>query len=418
MKLFDSGGLLLLVTPAGGKWWRLKYRFSGKEKLLSLGIYPDVPLSGRQDKKTGIWIDGARDKRDHARKLLACKIDPAETRRAEKAAGAAAGQDTFEIIAREWHAKQISSWAKVTADAKLVRLEADLFPSTRKKPIRELNAATLLKVLQTIEGRGANEIARRVRQMFGQIFRYAISTGRISVNPAADLAGALPPASPVHHAAITEPKAVGGRMRAIQDYQREPVTRAALRSAPLVFVRPGEPRAVEWKESDLDQATWRVPGERLKMREAHIVYLSKQAVAILLELSSHTDSGRFVFPSIRSRARPMSENTVIAALRRLGYPQQEMTGHGFRSMASTLLNEQGWHRDAIERQLAHAERDSIRAAYSRAEHLPERKRMMQAWADDLDKLASTPLPTVATYSATKGCSPERPDERMRHPQQP
>ena len=229
LKLFDSGGLFLLVTPAGGKWWRLKYRFSGKEKLLSLGIYPDVPLAGRQDKKTGLWIDGAREKRDHARKLLACKIDPADTRRAEKAAGAVAGQNTFEVIAREWHAKQSSSWAKVTADAKLVRLEADLFPSIGKKPIRDLNAPALLKVLQAIEGRGANEIARRVRQMLGQIFRYAISSGRISTNPAVDLAGALPPANPVHHAAITEPKAVGGLMRAIQDYQGEPVTRAALR---------------------------------------------------------------------------------------------------------------------------------------------------------------------------------------------
>ena len=388
LKLFDSGGLSLLVTPAGGKWWRLKYRYSGKEKLLSLGIYPDVPLAGRQDKKTGLWIEGAREKRDHARKLLACKIDPAESRRAEKAAGAVAGQNTFEVIAREWHAKQSGSWAKVTADAKLVRLEADLFPGIGKKPIRDLNAPALLKVLQAVEGRGANELARRVRQILGQIFRYAISTGRISVNPAADLAGALPPANPVHHAAITEPKAVGGLMRAIQDYQGEPVTRAALRLAPLVFVRPGELRAAEWEEFDLDEATWRIPGERMKMREAHIVPLSKQAVAVLRELSSHTGNGRFVLPSIRSRARPMSENPVNAALRRLGYTKAEMTGHGFRSMASTLLNEQGWHRDAIERQLAHAERDTIRAAYNRAEHLPERKRMMQAWADYLDKVAS------------------------------
>ncbi len=196
------------------------------------------------------------------------------------------------------------------------------------------------------------------------------------------------------------------------------MTRAALRFAPLVFVRPGELLAAEWKEFDLDQATWRIPGERMKMREAHIVPLSKQAVAILRELSSHTGNGRFVFPSICSRARPMSENTVNAALRRLSYTKQEMTGHGFRSIASTLLNEQGWHRDAIERQLAHAERDSIRAAYNRAEHLPERKRMMQAWADYLDKLASAPLQTVATSSATKGCSPEQLDERMRHLKQP
>lgn len=392
LKLFDSGGLFLLVTPAGGKWWRLKYRFSGKEKLLSLGIYPDVPLAGRQDKKTGHWIDGAREKRDHARKLLACKIDPAETRRAEKAAGAAAGQNTFEVIAREWHAKKSGTWAKVTADAKLVRLEADLFPRIGSKPVSDLNAPALLKVLQAIEGRGANEIARRVRQMLGQIFRYAIATGRVSANPASDLAGALPPANPVHHAAITEPKAVGALMRAIEDYKGEPVTRAALRFAPLVFVRPGELRAAEWKEFDLDNATWRIPAERMKMREQHLVPLSTQAVAILRELSSYTGNGRYVFPSIRSRARPLSENTVNAALRRLGYTKSEMTGHGFRSMASTLLNEQGWHRDAIERQLAHAERDCIRAAYNRAEHLPERKTMMQAWADYLEKLRTGAVP--------------------------
>lgn len=261
-----------------------------------------MPLAGRQDKKTGLWIDGAREKRDHARKLLACKIDPAETRRAEKAAGAVAGQNTFEVIAREWHAKKSGTWAKVTADAKLVRLEVDLFPRIGSKPLSDLNAPVLLKVLLAMEERGANEIARRVRQMLGQIFRYAISTGRASVNPAADLAGALPPANPVHHAAITEPKAVGALMRAIQDYRGEPITRAALRFAPLVFVRPGEVPAAEWKEFDLEQATWRIPSERMKMREAHFVPLSTQAVAILRDLSSYTGNGRFVFPSIHSRA--------------------------------------------------------------------------------------------------------------------
>ena len=224
--------------------------------------------------------------------------------------------------------------------------------------------------------------------MLGQIFRYAIATGRATSNPVADLAGALPPSKPTHHAAITDPKAVGALMRAIRGYKGEFKTHAALQLAPLVFVRPGELRAAEWQEFDLDNATWRIPGERMKMKDAHIVPLSTQAVAILRELQAQAGKDRLVFPSIRTKARPMSENTINAALRRLGYTKDEMTGHGFRTMASTLLNEEGWHHDAIERQLAHSERNSVRAAYNRAEHLPERTRMMQAWADYLDGLAA------------------------------
>lgn len=241
-------------------------------------------------------------------------------------------------------------------------------------------------MLRRIESRGANEIAHRIKQNCGRVFHYAIATGRAERNPITDLQGALEPLKVQHHAAITEPKAVGALLRAIEGYQGNFVTQCALRIAPLVFVRPGELRAAEWTEFDLDAAEWRIPAERVKMRSQHIVPLSTQAVAILRELHPLTGTGRYVFPSVRTNTRPMSENTVNGALRRLGYAKDEMTGHGFRSLASTLLNEQGWHRDAIERQLAHAERDAVRAAYNYADHLPERRKMMQAWADYLDGL--------------------------------
>ena len=387
LKLFDGGGLFLLVTTNGGRWWRFKYRFDGKEKLLSLGTYPEVPLAGHLDKATQSWIQGARDKRDHARKLIASGIDPAAIRKAAKAAKVEDGANSFESVAREWHAQRKAAWDPGTAAAKLRRLEVDVFPRIGKRVIRQLSHSDLLDVIKRVDGRGAHELARRTRQLLGQVFRYAVATGRADRNPVAELKEALPPAKPTHHAALTEPRAVGALMRAIAGYSGEPVTSAALRLAPLVFVRPGELRAAEWAEFDLDNATWRIPGERMKMREAHIVPLSKQAVTILRQLHQLTGKRRLVFPSIRSAERPMSENTINAALRRLGYTKTEMTGHGFRSMASTLLNEEGWHHDAIERQLAHTERDEVRAAYNRAEHLPERKRMMQAWADFLQALA-------------------------------
>ena len=369
-KLGDAGGLYLLVTPNGGRWWRLKYRHGGKEKLLSLGTYPDVGLKD------------ARGRRDEARKQLAAGVDPGEARKATKTAKA----DSLEAVAREWHAKYARLWVQTHADKIMRRLERDVFPWLGARSVGEVTAPELLAVLRRIEARGAVELAHRAHQNLGRIFHYAIATGRAERNPAIDIRGALPPAKERHHAAITEPKAVGELLRALDGYQGTPEVRAALRLAPLLFVRPGELRKAEWAEIDLDAAEWRIPAEKMKMRELHIVPLSRQAVAILRELRPLTGSGRYVFPSARTITRPMSENTVNAALRRIGYTKDEMTGHGFRSLASTLLNEHGWHRDAIERQLAHGERDAVRAAYNYAEHLPKRRKMMQAWADYLDSL--------------------------------
>jgi integrase len=375
LKLFDGGGLFLYVAPTGGKWWRLKYRFGGKEKLLSFGTYPEISLAE------------ARDKRDQARKLLANDIDPGEHRKAQKAAQTSNDGNSFEVIAREWFGKFSPYWVASHSDKIIRRLERDVFPWIGKRPIADITAPELLTTLRRIEERGAVETAHRALQNCSQIFRYAIATGRAIRDPGADLRGAIPPSKGKHHASITDPKTVGELLRAIKGYQGSFITRCALQLAPLLFVRPGELRKAEWIEINFEAAEWRIPAERMKMREHHIVPLSTQAIAVLEELKPFTGSGRYVFPGARTNGRPMSENTVNAGLRRLGYTNDQMTGHGFRSMASTLLNEQGWNRDAIERQLAHAERDNVRAAYNYAEHLPERKRMMQAWADYLDKLA-------------------------------
>ena len=371
----DEKGLYLDVRPNGSKYFRLKYRFGGKEKLLALGVYPETSLAQ------------ARAKRDEARKQLALGIDPGENRKAMKTAQTANGE-TFEVIAREWHGKQSPTWTTGHAQQIMSLFEADLFPLLGNRAIKEINAPELLAALRRLEVRGVLETARRAKQYSGRVFRYAVATGRAERDPSPDLRGALPPARDKHHASITEPKAIGELLRAIEGYQGAFVTKAALGLAPLLFVRPGELRKAEWAEIDMEKAEWRIPGEKMKMRDPHIVPLCTQAVAILTELQALTGRGRYVFPSARTPHgdRCMSENAVLAALRRMGYGKDEMTGHGFRSMASTLLNEQGWHRDAIERQLAHAERDNVRAAYNYAEHLPERRKMMQAWADYLDSL--------------------------------
>ena len=375
-KLADEKGLFLLVHPNGGRYWRFKYRFVGKEKLLALGIYPDVSLKE------------ARERRDNARKQVAADIDPGQHRKALKAAKATCAENSFEIVAREWFAKHSPNWAVNHSSKILRRLERDIFPWIGNRPIADITAPELLTVLRRIENRGALETAHRALQNCGQVFRYAVATGRAERDPSGDLRGALPPTKQIHHASITDPKAIGGLLRTIKGYQGSFITKCALQLAPLVFVRPGELRKAEWSEFDLDAAEWRIPAARMKMREQHIVPLSSQAVAILRELYALTGNGRYVFPGARTNERPMSENTINAALRRLGYSGNEMTGHGFRSMASTILNEQGWYRDAIERQLAHAERNSVRAAYNYAEHLAERRKMMQAWADYLDGLAA------------------------------
>jgi integrase len=379
-KLFDSGGLHLLFTPTGGKWWRWKYRFAGKEKGLSFGVYPDVTLKS------------AREKRDAARQQLAAGIDPGEARKAEKVAQA--GGESFEAIAREWHAKFSQWWVPSHSDRILRRLENDIFPWLGKRPVAEIKAPELLAVLRRIESRGALETTHRAMQNCGQVFRYAVATGRAERDPTGDLRGALPPPKEKHHASIVEPKRIAELLRAIDSYQGFFATKCALRLAPLVFVRPGELRKAQWPEIDLDKGEWRIPAERMKMREQHIVPLSRQAVEILRELEPLTNrvilakpnAPRYVFPGAQSRERPMSENAILAALRRMGYTNEEMTGHGFRSMASTLLHEQGWNHQVIERQLAHAERNTVSAAYNFAEHLPERRKMMQVWADYLDGL--------------------------------
>ncbi len=376
-KMADGEGLYLLLNPNGSRWWRWDYRrpVTGKRNTLSLGTYPATGLAD------------ARGKRDAARKLLAAGVDPAEHRKAEKAAGEDRAANSFEVVAREWHSKQSPTWVKAHGDRIMLRLENDIFPWLGKRPIAEVKAKELLATVNRIADRGAVESAHRALQNCGQVFRYAIATGRADGNPAADLRGALPPTKQTHLAAITDPNKVGGLLRAMDAYTGSLVTKCALRLAPLVFVRPGELRQAEWAEIDLDKAEWNIPAEKMKMREPHLVPLSAQAVAILTEIQSLTGRGRYVFPSARSPKRAMSNNAILAALRRMGFDKDEMSGHGFRAMARTILDETLHFRpDYIEHQLAHAVKDPNGRAYNRTAHLPERKKMMQAWADYLDTL--------------------------------
>lgn len=376
-RMFDSGGLYLELSPSGGKWWRLKYRQSGKEKRLSLGTYPDTSLAD------------ARAKRDAARKLLASDIDPGEQRKAQKAAGEERAANSFEAIAREWLQKQSAKFAPVTYTKATALFETWAFPWIGARPISEITPRILLEsVLRRVESAGKLETVHRLKQRCGQVFRYAIATGRAERDPTPDLRGALETHKPRNHSAVTDPVKIGELLRAMDGYLGAFATRCALRLTPLVFVRPGELRRAEWTEFALDaeHPQWSIPAAKMKMDAPHIVPLSTQAVAILRELHALTGGSQYVFPGVHSKARPMSENTVNVALRRLGYNGSEIVAHGFRSMASTLLNEQGWPPDVIERQLAHAERNEVRRAYNRAKYLPERRNMMQAWADYLDAL--------------------------------
>lgn len=375
-RLADGGGMYLEVTPGGAKYWRLKYRVAGREKRLALGVYPTVSLSAaRQGCQEAHW-------------LLARGIDPGAARKAakqQKVEVATAARDTFEAVAREWMARQ--EVAEVTANKTRWILETFLFPEIGGRPIAEVTPRELLTALRKIEEGGKLETAKRAKIKAGQVFRYALLEGKAESDPTASLRGALKAPKGNHHAAVTDPTRMGELLRSINGFAGQPVTLAALKLAPLVFVRPGELRNAEWGELDLDGAIWRIPGEKMKMGAAHLVPLSTQAVAVLRELYPLTGDGRYVFPGLRTSSRPMSENTVNAALRRLGYSGDEMTGHGFRSMAATRLNEMGWNVDAIERQLAHAESNKVRDAYTHAaQYLDERTRMMQAWADYLDEL--------------------------------
>jgi integrase len=374
-KLADERGLFLYVTPAGGKLWRLKYRFLGKEQLLTFGGYPDVSLKE------------ARDRRDSARKTIAEGKNPAVEKKRAAAAATISAANTFKSVAEEVIAKGKHEGRATATLTKAEWFMSMLEPALGSRPIAEIEAYELLAVLKKIEAAGHHETARRMLSFASRVFRYAVATTRARSNPAADLRGALVAPKVKHHAAVIEPMAFGQLLRAIDGFEGQPATQLALRLAPHVFLRPGELRQAEWAEIDLEAAVWRIPPAKMKMDREHVVPLSTQSIRILREAQPLSGRGRYVFPSVRSVHRPMSENTINGALRRLGYSQEEMTGHGFRSSASTLLNESGiWSTDAIERALAHGDTNQIRAAYHRGAHWPERVRMAQWWSDHLDTL--------------------------------
>lgn len=381
-KYTDGSGMYLLVKAAG-RYWRLDYTFAGKRKTLALGVYPEVSLAK------------ARQRRGKARELLAEGIDPGMAKRAEKLATAFASANTFEAVAREFHAKQAGGWSPRYAARWLERMEKDLFPYVGRLTLTEISAPILLGALHKVEKRGANETAHTLRQTAGQVFRYGIQTGRCERNPVADLHGALKPIVVKHMAAVLEPLKVGELLRAIDAYTGQPATRAALALSALLFQRPGNIRQMEWAWIDFDEAMLTIPSMEMKRRLAqklngrpHLVPLSPQALAALREIQPLTGHGRYVFPSLRTGERPMSENTVNAALRRLGFTGDEMTAHGFRAMARTLLIERipGISPDVIEAQLAHGKSGPLGMAYDRAEFMEHRRQMMDMWADYLEKL--------------------------------
>jgi integrase len=373
--LFDGGGLYVKITPSGGKLWHLKYRYRGKDKKLCLGAYPAISLYD------------ARQRREDAKKLLANDVDPSEAKKAQKSAQGEQDANTFEVIAREWHSKYSHTWVASHAQHKLERLEKNVFPWIGKRPIKELTAPDVLVVLRRMESRNILDTAHRVRFECGAIFRYAIATGRADRDPVADLKGALPPVKNGHHAAPTDPKELAPLLRAIDGFEGSFVVKCALQLTPMLFVRPGELRHAEWSEFDFETAEWNIPAGRMKMKIAHLVPLSEQAIAILNELRPLTGHSKYVFPSHRSPLRCMSDNALNAAMRRMGFDKDEVTAHGFRATARTILDEVLQVRpDFIEHQLAHAVKDPNGRAYNRTAHLAERKKMMQVWADYLDGL--------------------------------
>lgn len=385
-KMADGGGLFLFVTPAGGKLWRLKYRMEGKEKLLSIGAYPEISLSD------------ARKRRDEARALLAEGKDPSREKQRAKVQSRINAESSFAAISSEYceKRKREESWSPATATRSEYLLSL-LTSGIGRMPISEIEPADVLAAIRKIEAKGNLESARRTLQLASMVFRYAVATARLRSDPTRDLKGALTAPKVTHYGAITEASRVGELLRAIDGYEGQGLTKLAMQIAPHVFVRPGELRHAEWEEIDLEGALWIIPAEKMKMRKAHHVPLSRQAIALFREVMTASGPSGYVFPSIRTRARPMSENTINAGLRRLGYASDEMTAHGFRAMASTLLNESGkWHPDAIERALAHADDDKVRAAYHRGAHWKERVEMAQWWSDYLDQLRKgadiVPLP--------------------------
>jgi len=372
-KLTDEKGLYVLVKKAG-KYFRFDYRFAGKRKTLALGVYPETSL-----KK-------AREKLDEARKLLADGKDPLEEKKAQKSLLIAEATNTFQAVASEWHEKMKSKWSADHAERKWHYLEKDVFPTFGTSPIKNITARELLTLFEKIQARGATDVGHRIKGICGEVFRYGIHTDRCDRDPTQDLRGVLVPKRNKSMATITDPKEVGGLLRAIDGYSGDFATKCALKLTPYVMLRPGELRHAEWSEIDLKKSQWKIPASKMKMGRPHIVPLSKQAVAIFKAMQPITGQEKYVFPSVRSKARPMSENTITAALRRMGFTREEMTAHGFRGMASTLLHENGFKSDVIEAQLAHAERNKVKAAYNHAEYLTERTDMMNWWADHLDSL--------------------------------
>ena len=372
---FDERGLYLEVSPSGGRWWRLKYRFAGKEKRLSLGIYPEVSLKE------------ARDRRDNARRLLGQGVDPSANRKASKLATVDRLSNSFEVVTREWFGKHSPNWAE-SHSCRVIRLfERDIFPYIGGQAIADITPPELLAVMRRIESR-ALETAHRALRNCGQVFRYGIATGRCVRDPSSDLRGAMPPVKGGHFAATTEPKRLGSILKAMDGYSGTRIVSCAMRLAPLVFVRPGELRKAKWDDIDLEQAEWRYMVTKTKT--PHIVPLSKQAVEILRELQPITRAAAYVFPSARSDKRPMSDNAILVAMRSMEIGKDEMSGHGLRAVARTILDEVlGVRPELIEHQLAHAVRDPNGRAYNRTAHLPERRKMMQQWADYLDNLKRT-----------------------------
>ena len=375
VKLTDGAGLYLLVKPDGNRYWRYDYRFAGKRKTLALGVYPDISLAL------------ARKKHQRARETLATGTDPSEAKRIERITRHLASADSFEAVATEWYEAKLSEKSDSYRDRTQRLLKKDLYPPLGNRPVSQITSAELLMALRKVEARGAVDMAHRAKQTAGQVFRYAVATGRAERDPSADLKGALKSKTKRHHAAITDPVEVGRLLLAIDAFQGTPVVKTALQLSPMLFQRPGEIRGMEWAEINWAEDRWDIPAEKMKMRQPHIVPLCAQAVDLLKELHRLTGRGRYVFPSARGGSRPLSENGVRTALRTMGYDNTTMTPHGFRAMARTILDEVLNYRvDYIEHQLAHAVRDANGRAYNRTAHLPQRKAMMQGWADYLDNL--------------------------------
>jgi integrase len=373
-KLTDSGGMYLLINPNGSKYWRLKYRFHGKEKTLALGVYPEVSLAQ------------ARENRDTAKKQIKAGVDPVVKRREEKHLALLSAENTFEAVTREWYEQKREQWTPHHATEVINTLIRDVFPAIGNKPITDIAPKEVLAIVRKVEKRGALDVASRILQRTGSVFRYAVQTGRIEINPATELRGVIKQRKVKHKPALKADE-LPEFLRKLDNYDGDQVTILALKLLALTFVRPGELRGARWEEFDLDNAQWQIPAERMKMRHEHIVPLSRQALAILDQLKTLTGNSELLFPSRNGEGKLMSENTLTYALYRMGY-HSRATAHGFRATASTILNEQGWRPDVIERQLAHAEKNKVRAAYHRSEYLQDRKKMMQAWADYLDSLRS------------------------------